>query len=158
MREKTGLLIDAYFSGTKIRWILDHIPHGQARAEAGELCFGTIDSWLLWKLCGEHATDISNASRTMLYNIHTQSWNPELFDMLNIPMSMAPVVCDNTADFGSVGDAIPVLRGVPVCGMAGDQQAALFGQACFEPGMVKNTYGTDCFMLMNVGQEAARPA
>ena len=157
VRQKTGLLIDAYFSATKIRWILDRIPNGQARAQAGELAFGTIDSWLLWKLCGRHATDISNACRTMLYNIHTQSWDPELFAMLDIPTGMAPEVCDNAADFGAVGDAIPALRDVPVCGMAGDQQAALFGQTCFEPGMVKNTYGTGCFMLMNVGDRPARP-
>ena len=159
--EKTGLLIDAYFSGTKIRWILDNVPGAQQRAERGELCAGTVDSWLIWNLTGGkvHVTDHSNASRTMLFNIHELCWDKDLCELLNIPMSLLPEPRSNSEVYGTVAEGIPGLEGlagVPICGSAGDQQAALFGQACFEPGQAKNTYGTGCFTLMNVGGEAVR--
>ena len=159
--EKTGLLIDAYFSGTKIRWLLDHVPGARERAEQGELCAGTVDSWLIWNLTGgkAHVTDHSNASRTMLFNIHTLEWDAELCDALEIPMSLLPKACSNSEVYGVVAEGIPgleALAGIPICGSAGDQQAALFGQACFAPGQAKNTYGTGCFTLMNVGGEAVR--
>ncbi len=151
---KTGLLLDPYFSGTKLRWILDNVEGAATRAKNGELAFGTIDCFLLWRLTGGkvHATDITNASRTLLYNIVEQKWDDELLKILGIPASMLPEVKDNSAHFGDVGaDFI----GAPtrVAGMAGDQQAALIGQACFKPGMVKSTYGTGCFALMNIGGE-----
>ncbi|MBT8047986.1 MAG: glycerol kinase GlpK [Xanthomonadales bacterium] len=157
-REKTGLLIDPYFSGTKIRWLLDSDPDLQRRADAGELKFGTIDSWLLWKLTGGtskagalHRTDPTNASRTLLYDIHNQQWDQELCEILNIPMSMLPEVLPSAGIFGET-DAIEGLpSGIPVAGIAGDQQAALYGQGCWEPGQAKNTYGTGCFLLMNMG-------
>ena len=154
--ERTGLLIDAYFSGTKIRWLLDHVPGARQRAERGELCAGTVDSWLIWNLTGgaAHVTDYSNASRTMLFNIHTLQWDRELCAALGIPMSLLPEPLPNCHLYGHVAPGIPGLEdlaGIPICGSAGDQPAALFGQACFAPGQAKNTYGTGCFTLMNVG-------
>lgn len=154
IQEKTGLVVDAYFSGTKLRWILDHVPGARARAEKGELAFGTVDSWLLWKLTeGKvHATDVSNASRTLLFNLHTLDWDQELLDLMNIPRTMMPQVKSNSEVYGCAS-AIG-MSAVPVAGMAGDQQSALFGQMCIKEGMVKNTYGTGCFMLMNTGTRA----
>ena len=159
--EKTGLLIDAYFSGTKIRWMLDHVPGARARAERGELCAGTVDSWLIWKLTGgkAHVTDYSNASRTMLFNIRTLEWDAELCRLLGIPMCLLPRTCSNSELYGYVAEGIPGLEdlaGIPICGSAGDQPAALFGQGCFAPGQAKNTYGTGCFTLMNVGEAPVR--
>ena len=158
VRKKTGLLIDAYFSGTKIKWIMDNVPGVRERAEKGELCAGTVDSWLIWNLTGgkAHVTDYSNASRTMLFNIHTMQWDEELCGVLGIPMSILPKPCSNSEVYGTITANIPGLESmvdIPVCGSAGDQQAALFGQACFTPGQAKNTYGTGCFTLMNVGGE-----
>jgi glycerol kinase len=156
VREKTGLLIDAYFSGSKIRWILDHVTGARARAERGDLLFGTVDSWLIWNLSGGklHVTDISNAARTLLFDIHARCWDDELLRMLDIPRSMLPQVRSCSEVYGHTA-ALPGLpAGIPISGVAGDQQAALFGQACFEPGMAKNTYGTGCFMLMNTGTRA----
>ncbi|MCR4879580.1 MAG: glycerol kinase GlpK [Bacilli bacterium] len=152
IHERTGLLINPYFSASKIRFILDHIENGQKRAEKGELLFGTIDTWLLYKLTeGEvHATDVSNASRTMLFNIKEMKWDEDLCKLFNIPMSMLPEVKPSSGKFG-VTTFFP--HDIPICGIAGDQQAALFGQACFEKGELKNTYGTGCFMLLNVGEE-----
>ncbi len=152
-QKKTGLVLDAYFSGTKLKWLLDNIPGAHAKAERGELAFGTIDSWLIWKLCGMHATDASNASRTLLFNIHTMQWDDELFGLLDIPKNLLPQVVSSS---GIVGVADEALLGapVPIAGIAGDQQAATFGQACHHPGMAKNTYGTGCFMLMNTGRQA----
>lgn len=152
IRQKTGLIIDAYFSGTKIRWILENVPGAREKAERGELRFGTVDSWLVWNLTGgsKHVTDVSNASRTMLFNIHSLEWDEELMELLGIPMSMMPKVCSSSELYGYcnlLGDD------VPVAGIAGDQQAALFGQMCTEPGSVKNTYGTGCFLLMNTGDK-----
>ena len=155
----TGLLIDAYFSGTKIRWILDNVPGARQRAERGELLFGTVETWLIWRLTGQHVTDYSNASRTMLFDIHRLCWDEELCRLLRIPACMLPRPVENSAVYGTVQPGIPgleTLAGVPVCGAAGDQQAALFGQACFHPGEAKNTYGTGCFTLMNVGTEPVR--
>ena len=155
----TGLLIDAYFSGTKIRWILDNIPGARQRAERGELLFGTVETWLIWRLTGQHVTDYSNASRTMLFDIHRLCWDEKLCRLLQIPACMLPRPVENSAVYGTVQPGIPgleTLAGVPVCGAAGDQQAALFGQACFHPGEAKNTYGTGCFTLMNVGTEPVR--
>ena len=153
---KTGLIIDAYFSATKIKWILDHVEGARDKASRGELAFGTIDSWLLWKLTeGKiHATDVSNASRTMLYNIETMQWDEELLQLFNIPASMLPEVKSNSEIYG-YATAIN-MHEVPIAGMAGDQQSALFGQMCKEVGMVKNTYGTGCFMLMNTGTKLVR--
>jgi len=152
-REKTGLRLDPYFSGTKLKWMLDHIEGARAQAERGELAFGTIDSWLLWKLTRgqQHATDISNASRTLLFNIHTLDWDDDLLELLNIPKSMLPEVRSSSEVYGEV-DRFLCECGCKVAGIAGDQQAALFGQACFETGSAKNTYGTGCFLLMNTGQ------
>jgi glycerol kinase len=155
VRRRTGLVIDAYFSGTKVRFILDAVPGAQARAERGELAFGTIDSWLLYRLTGGrvHATEPSNASRTMLYDIHACEWSERLLAELRIPRALLPEVRDSS---GAFGEADPEWLGaaVPIAGMAGDQQAALFGQGCFTPGSAKNTYGTGCFLLMNTGSEA----
>ena len=154
IRQSTGLLIDAYFSATKIRWILDNVPGARARAERGELLFGTVETWLIWRLTGEHVTDHSNASRTMLFDIHHLAWDEELCRILQIPLSMLPRTVGNSEIYGYVRPGIRGLErlaGVPVCGAAGDQQAALFGQACFAPGQAKNTYGTGCFTLMNIG-------
>lgn len=152
IREKTGLIIDAYFSATKIRWILENVPGARARAEAGKLRFGTVDTWLLWNLTrGEcHMTDVSNASRTMLFNIHTRNWDEDLMKLFGIPMSMLPEVHSSSEIYGYTKTTIFAHK-VPVAGIAGDQQAALFGQMCTTPGSVKNTYGTGCFLLMNSG-------
>ncbi len=154
IKEKTGLVIDAYFSGTKIKWILDNVPGARDRANNGELAFGTIDTWLLWNLTkGQvHATDVSNASRTMLCNIHTLQWDGELQDMLNIPGNMLPQIRSSSEVYGSTQNILTA-KNIPIAGIAGDQQAALFGQMCTHPGMVKNTYGTGCFMLMNTGEK-----
>jgi glycerol kinase len=158
VRERTGLLLDPYFSATKLAWILDNVPGVRNRAERGSLAFGTIDSFLLWRLTGGrvHATDATNASRTMLFDIERQAWAPDLLDMLGIPAAVLPEVRDNACLFGR---ATPDLLGteVPITGMAGDQQAALVGQACLAPGMVKATYGTGCFALMNTGADRPRP-
>ncbi len=155
-QEKTGLVLDPYFSGTKIRWALGHIPSVQEAARSGELACGTIDSYLLYRLTGGrvHATDYSNASRTLLYNIHTLQWDPWLLETLEVPPNILPRVMASSTVFGETDPAVFFGARVPVGGIAGDQQAALFGQACFEPGMVKNTYGTGCFLLMNTGAEA----
>ena len=155
IQAKTGLIVDAYFSGTKIGWLLDNVDGARARAERGELAFGTIDSWLAWKLTGGelHITDASNASRTMLYNIHDNAWDDELLDLLNIPASLLPEVKPSSDVYGEI-TSLPELAGIPLAGMAGDQQAATFGQVCVTPGMAKNTYGTGCFMLLNTGSEA----
>jgi glycerol kinase len=154
VRARTGLLLDPYFSATKLRWLLDHVPDARARAEAGELCFGTVDSFLLFRLTdgAVHATDATNAARTMLFDLAEQRWDPELLDLFDLPAAVLPAVMDNCADFGAVD---PALFGasIPIAGMAGDQHAALIGQACFEPGMVKSTYGTGCFALANTGAE-----
>ncbi|HEY1764526.1 MAG TPA: glycerol kinase GlpK [Opitutaceae bacterium] len=151
-RRRTGLLLDPYFSGTKLAWLLDHVPGARRRAGRGELAFGTVDTWLLWKLTGGHvhATDVSNASRTLLAGLATGDWDAELARILHIPIEVLPQVRPSSGVFGEI-TAIPELRGVPVAGIAGDQQAALFGQGCFRAGMAKNTYGTGCFMLMNTG-------
>lgn len=159
--EKTGLLIDAYFSGTKLKWIMDNIPGVRQRAKRGELCAGTVDSWLIWNLTGgkAHVTDYSNASRTMLFNIHTLQWDPALCAALDIPMDLLPEPKSNSEVYGHLASGLPGLEdlaGIPVCGSAGDQQSALFGQACFIPGQAKNTYGTGCFTLMNVGDTPVR--
>ncbi|NLB53557.1 MAG: glycerol kinase GlpK [Syntrophomonadaceae bacterium] len=152
IKEKTGLVVDAYFSATKIAWILDKIPQARQKAETGELLFGTIDSWLIWKLTGGqvHITDYSNASRTMLYNIHQLQWDRELLKIMNIPYSMMPEVRSSSEIYG-LTEADILGSEIPISGAAGDQQAALFGQACFQPGSAKNTYGTGCFLLMNTG-------
>nr|WP_253938287.1 glycerol kinase GlpK [Hahella sp. HN01] len=152
VREKTGLLLDPYFSGTKIRWILDNVEGAREKAERGDLLFGTVDTFLIWKMTGGsvHATDATNASRTLLFNIHSQQWDDELLDMLNVPSNMLPVVKDSSDDFGMTEHQF-LGSEVPITGVAGDQQAALFGQACFAPGMCKSTYGTGCFMIMNTG-------
>jgi glycerol kinase len=152
--ENTGLLLDPYFSATKILWILDNVSHARERAEKGELLFGTVDTYLLWKLSQgkSHATDASNASRTMLFNIRTQTWDKEILTALNIPKKILPDVLDNAANFGDI-DASFLGRKIPISGIAGDQQAAAIGQACFDTGMVKATYGTGCFMLLNTGTE-----
>jgi glycerol kinase len=153
VQEKTGLVIDAYFSGTKVNWLLDNVPGARQRAERGELAFGTIDSWLIWKLTNGavHVTDESNASRTMFLNIHTRDWDDELLKVLNVPRSVLPQVKSSSEVYG---ESTGVLAGIPIAGIAGDQQSALFGQMCTKPGMAKNTYGTGSFMLMNTGTEA----
>ncbi len=155
IQQKTGLLLDAYFSATKLRWLLDRIPHGQRRAEAGELAFGTVESWLIWKLTeGQaHVSDAANASRTMLFNLHTRAWDPELLALLEIPPTVLPRVVGNAE---VVGECRLFGRPVPVAGSAGDQQAALFGQRCLAPGEAKNTYGTGCFLLATTGQTPQR--
>ena len=151
-RRRTGLVLDPYFSGTKLAWLLDRVPGARRRAERGELAFGTVDTWLLWQLTGGavHATDVSNASRTLLLNLRTGEWDDELLRALRIPREVLPEVRPSSGWFGVV-TTIPALRGVPIAGVAGDQQAALFGQACFRPGMAKNTYGTGCFLLLHTG-------
>ena len=159
VQSRTGLLIDAYFSGTKIRWILDNVPGVREKAERGEILFGTVETWLIWLLTGEHVTDCSNASRTMLFDIHKLCWDEELCRALQIPMAILPRPVGNSEIYGYVKPGIRGLErlaGVPVCGAAGDQQAALFGQTCFEAGQAKNTYGTGCFTLINVGEKAVR--
>jgi len=154
VRNNTGLVVDSYFSGTKVKWILDNVTGARQKAEAGDLIFGTIDTWLIWKLTGGkvHATDYSNASRTMVYNIRELKWDEKLLEALSIPSSMLPEVRNSSGDFGVVDSSL-LNSPVSITGVAGDQQAALFGQACFEKGMAKNTYGTGCFMLMNTGTE-----
>lgn len=154
IRSKTGLVVDAYFSGTKLKWLLDNVPSARARAQAGELAFGTIDSWLIWCLTGGkvHATDVSNASRTMLFNVHSNSWDDDLMAALQIPQALMPRVMPSSAIYGETAGAL-LGAAVPIGGVAGDQQSALFGQACFEAGMAKNTYGTGCFMLMHTGDK-----
>ena len=154
IQAKTGLLVDAYFSGTKLKWILDHVPGARQQAEHGELVFGTVDSWLIWRLTEGrvHATDVSNASRTMLFNVHSNQWDAELLQMLEIPANLMPSVQPSSALFGEVSPAL-FGHAITIGGVAGDQQSALFGQACFKAGMVKNTYGTGCFMLMHTGAQ-----
>lgn len=157
VNSKTGLLIDPYFSATKIRWVMENVPGVRERAERGELAFGTVDSFLLWRLTGGavHRTDATNASRTLLFNIHAQEWDPELLDLFGIPESLLPEVMDSAASFGVIRHS-GSLAGVPVLGIAGDQQAALFGQTCFETGMAKSTYGTGCFLMLNTGNQALK--
>ena len=156
VQRKTGLVIDAYFSGSKVRWLLDNVPGARDRAQRGELAFGTVDSWLLWKLTGGavHVTDVSNASRTMLYNIHARQWDDELLNLLRVPRAMLPQVRSSSEVYGQTAAGV-FARPLPIAGIAGDQQAALFGQTCFSRGLAKNTYGTGCFMLMNIGDEPA---
>ncbi|QDS37708.1 glycerol kinase GlpK [Brevibacillus brevis] len=155
VREKTGLLIDAYFSGTKVKWLLDHVEGARERAEKGDLLFGTIDTWLIWKLTNGlvHVTDYSNASRTLMFNIHSLEWDGELLNMLQIPKAMLPAVRPSSELYGYTDEKLFEFQ-IPIAGIAGDQQAALFGQACFAEGQAKNTYGTGCFMLMNTGEKA----
>lgn len=157
-RDKTGLLIDAYFSGTKVKWILDHVEGAREKAERGDLLFGTIDTWLIWKLSGGkvHVTDYSNASRTLMYNIYDLKWDDELLEILGVPKSMLPEVRPSSEVYGYTVKYHFFGQEIPIAGAAGDQQAALFGQACFESGMAKNTYGTGCFMLMNTGEKAVK--
>ncbi|MDF2499452.1 MAG: glpK [Anaerosporomusa subterranea] len=154
-RQKTGLVVDAYFSGTKVKWILDHVDGARERAAKGEVLFGTIDTWLIWKLTGGkvHVTDYSNASRTLMYNIHELKWDPELLAALDVPEAMLPTVRPSSEKYGETDSSVFLGASVPIAGAAGDQQAALFGQTCFQPGMAKNTYGTGCFMLMNTGDK-----
>ncbi|NNK11815.1 MAG: glycerol kinase GlpK [Flavobacteriaceae bacterium] len=154
IRERTGLVIDSYFSGTKVKWILDEVEGAREKAEAGDLLMGTIDSWLIWNLTdgGLHITDVTNASRTMFFNIHTLEWDRELLNMFNVPVSILPDVKASSEIYGNTTGQI-LGREIPIAGIAGDQQAALFGQMCTQPGMVKNTYGTGCFMLMNIGEK-----
>lgn len=154
IKEKTGLVIDAYFSGTKVKWILDNVKGARERAEKGELCFGTVDSWLVWKFTrgAMHITDVSNASRTLMFNIHTMEWDKELLELLTIPESMLPEVKQSSEIYGDTVTTLFATK-IPIAGIAGDQQAALFGQMCVEEGMTKNTYGTGCFMLMNTGHK-----
>ena len=159
IQSATGLLIDAYFSATKIRWVLDNVPGAREKADRGDLLFGTVETWLIWQLTGSHVTDYSNASRTMLFDIHRLCWDAELCELLGVPMSILPLPVSNSQVYGLVKKGIPGLEklaGTPVCGAAGDQQAALFGQTCFRPGEAKNTYGTGCFTLMNVGEKPVR--
>ncbi|MFF0829279.1 glycerol kinase GlpK [Brevibacillus sp. NPDC003359] len=155
VREKTGLLIDAYFSGTKVKWLLDHVEGARERARKGDLLFGTIDTWLIWKLTNGqvHVTDYSNASRTLMFNIHSLEWDDELLNMLQIPKTMLPAVRPSSELYGYTDEKLFEFQ-IPIAGIAGDQQAALFGQACFAEGQAKNTYGTGCFMLMNTGDKA----
>ena len=159
LKQKTGLIVDAYFSATKVKWILDHVQGARAKADKGELLFGTVDSWLLWKLTSGkvHATDVSNASRTLLFNIHTLQWDEELLKIFSIPVSMLPEVKSSSEVYGHTQNIL-TSHNIPIAGIAGDQQAALFGQMCTQPGMVKNTYGTGCFMLMNTGEKAVPSA
>src|SRR6187455_3634606 len=156
IRERTGLVIDAYFSGSKVAWILDNVPGARAKAEAGKLAFGTIDSWLVWQLTSDstHTTDVTNASRTMLFNINTLQWDEELLKLLRVPASMLPQVRPSSEVYGRVSTSLGVAD-VPIAGIAGDQQAALFGQMCLSPGLTKNTYGTGCFLLQNTGERPA---
>lgn len=153
-RKKTGLLLDPYFSGTKIKWILENIPDAREKAESGKLAFGTVDSWIIWKLTNgkTHITDATNASRTLLFNIHTGAWDEELLGILNIPPSLLPEVHSSSEVYAET-EQLTELKGTPIAGIAGDQQAALFGQSCFKTGMAKNTYGTGCFLLLNIGKD-----
>jgi glycerol kinase len=155
-QQKTGLILDAYFSASKITWLLENVPGARDRAQRGELAFGTVDSWLLWKLtaCTRHITDVTNASRTLLFDIHRLTWDDELLELFHIPRSMMPEVVPSSGECARTADRVgTLLGGIPICGIAGDQQAALFGQMCLHPGMVKNTYGTGCFMLMQTGEK-----
>jgi glycerol kinase len=154
-RQKTGLVVDAYFSGTKVKWILDNVEGAREKANKGELLFGTIDTWLIWKLTGGkvHVTDYSNASRTLLFNIRELKWDEEILGVLNVPVNMLPEVASSSQVYGFTDASVFLGAAVPIAGVAGDQQAALFGQTCFQPGMAKNTYGTGCFMLMNTGEQ-----
>ncbi|MEM6771573.1 MAG: glycerol kinase GlpK, partial [Bacteroidota bacterium] len=154
VKERTGLVIDAYFSGTKINWILEHVEGARARAEAGQLAFGTMDSWLVYKLTGGevHVTDVTNAGRTMLFDIRDRKWDEKMLTEMNIPASMLPEVKGSSEVYGKTEEGLFSSQ-IPIAGMAGDQHCALFGQACFDPGQAKNTYGTGCFMLMNTGEE-----
>ena len=158
LRERTGLLADPYFSASKAAWILDHVPGARARAERGELAFGTIDTWLIWNLTGGrvHATDASNASRTLLFDIHSNSWSEELCAMFDVPRRMLPAIVSSAGVFAET-DAALLGAAIPIAGVAGDQQAALFGQGCFSPGSAKNTYGTGCFLLANAGAKCPTP-
>jgi glycerol kinase len=158
VRQRTGLLLDAYFSGTKIRWLLDHVPDARRRAARGDLAFGTVDSWLLWKLTGGavHATDATNASRTLCLNLDTGDWDPDMLAALDIPRPLMPAIRPSSGVLGVTANLGWLPRGVPVAGVAGDQQAALFGQACYESGALKNTYGTGCFALLNTGRQPVR--
>ncbi|WP_126973293.1 glycerol kinase GlpK [Gynurincola endophyticus] len=157
IQSKTGLIIDAYFSATKIKWILENVKGAKERAQDGHLAFGTVDSWLVWNLTGgkKHITDVSNASRSLIYNIHELKWDEELLELFGIPVSMLPEVCSSSEVYGTTSSNILAAQ-IPIAGIAGDQQAALFGQQCIQPGMVKNTYGTGCFMLMNIGDKPIR--
>jgi glycerol kinase len=150
LRERTGLPLATYFSGPKIKWILEHVDGARTRAEAGELLFGNIDTWIIWNMTGEHVTDVTNASRTLLMNLHTLSWDEEILNLLGIPPSMLPKICSSSEIYGMARE---LLAGVPLAGDLGDQQAALFGQACYTAGEAKNTYGTGCFMLLNTGEK-----
>ncbi len=157
IRDRTGLVLDAYFSGTKVRWLLDHVAGARAKAERGELAFGTVDSWLIWNMTagGVHVTDATNASRTLLYNIHANKWDDELLDIFGVPRSLLPQVRSSSEIYAKTSDRT-FMPNVPIAGIAGDQQAALFGQVCAKPGMVKNTYGTGCFLLMQTGEQAVQ--
>ncbi|MCX7961453.1 MAG: glycerol kinase GlpK [Burkholderiales bacterium] len=157
VRERTGLVLDPYFSATKLAWLLDHLPGARARAERGELAFGTVDTWLVWKLSGTrtHVTDVSNASRTLLFNIHSGDWDPELLQLFDVPRAILPDVYPSSHAFGMLAPAV-LGEAVPITGIAGDQQAALFGQGCHRAGMAKNTYGTGCFLLLHTGDRAVR--
>jgi glycerol kinase len=154
IQEKTGLVIDAYFSGSKIKWLLDHVPDARKRAERGELAFGTVDSWLIWNLTDgkTHVTDVTNASRTLLFNIHDLKWDDELIEIFDIPKAVLPEVKSSSEVYAHTDSGL-FGQEIPIAGIAGDQQAALFGQMCIEPGMIKNTYGTGCFVVMNTGKE-----
>ncbi|HEX9982639.1 MAG TPA: glycerol kinase GlpK [Thermoanaerobaculia bacterium] len=156
VRERTGLVLDPYFSGTKLRWLLEHVDGARDMANAGRLAFGTVDSWLIWRLTGgrAHVTDVTNASRTLLFNIHRAAWDPDLLRLLDIPASLLPEVRPSSGIVATTGPGLPVPEGIPIAGMAGDQQAALFGQRCTEPGMAKNTYGTGSFVVMQTGDKA----
>ena len=158
IQSRAGLVIDAYFSGSKLRWILDHVPGARQRAERGELAFGTIDTWLIWKLTNgaQHVTDVTNASRTMLFNLRTGAWDDELLRVLNVPREVLPEIRSSSEVYAQTAAGL-FDTPIPIAGIAGDQQAALFGQNCFTRGMAKNTYGTGCFMLMNIGEEPFRP-
>ena len=160
IRHKTGLVVDAYFSGTKVKWILDNVPGAREKADKGDLLFGTIDTWLIWNLSREkaHVTDYTNASRTMMLDIHQCAWDKELLSALEVPASMLPQVKDSSGVMGHLKEDLLGVADIPISGVAGDQQAALFGQGCFSPGMAKNTYGTGCFMLMNTGEKAVASA
>ena len=155
IKKKTGLVLDAYFSATKLKWILDNVEGAREKAEAGKLCFGTVDTWLVWKLTRGNMfiTDVSNASRTMLLNIHTLEWDTDLLELFNIPKAILPTVKESSEIYGETATTLFSTK-IPIAGIAGDQQAALFGQMCTKPGMVKNTYGTGCFLLMNTGEKA----
>jgi len=155
-RRRTGLVLDPYFSGTKVRWLLDNVPGARANAMAGRLAFGTVDTWLIWQLTAGrvHVTDVTNASRTLMFDIHRRAWDDELLDILQIPRSVLPEVVPSSGICGETADGLPIPAGIPIAGIAGDQQAALFGQRCTRPGMAKNTYGTGCFIVMNSGARA----